>query len=155
MIYLYEYLLLKYIDNSSYISNLQLFNIYKNLLISCFPTDESYIKFIKSDYIKNGDEDVKIDRCLKNFVDILLNNSVHIHFHDFISIASVNEEIILLKASAIKCIFILTGSKRYIHILSHMKQFIEIDLTKAVLDLCEHSNEEIDIEEIIYLASKL
>ncbi|KAF0986966.1 LOW QUALITY PROTEIN: hypothetical protein HZS_6244 [Henneguya salminicola] len=132
VIYLYEYLFVKYIYNSSYISNLLPFNIYKNLLISCFPTHESFIKFIKSDYRKNDDEDVKIDRCLKNFVSILLNNSVHIHLHDFISMVSVNEEIILLKASAIKCIFILTGSKRYIHILSHMKQFIEIDLTKAI-----------------------
>ncbi|KAF0991669.1 hypothetical protein HZS_3708, partial [Henneguya salminicola] len=149
------YLYQKYIDTSNDITYLTPFNIYKNLLISCFQKEESYLKFIEDDYMIKDNNDFILNQSSKNFIDILLQNLVHIHIREFLLTKSVTEEIIVLKASAIKCLLILTGTKRFIRMLSCMNSFLEIDLPKALLDLCDDTNNQLAINEIIYLATTL
>ncbi|KAF0986977.1 hypothetical protein HZS_5442 [Henneguya salminicola] len=155
LVYFFNHLHEKHINTSNDITDLTPFNIYKNLLISCFQTEESYIKFIEDDYMIYDHKDFIINQSSKNFVDILLKNFVHLHLREFLNTKSVTDEIIVLKASAIKCLLILTATKPFIRMLSCMNHFLEIDLPKALLDLCDNSNNEIAINEIIYLATTL
>ncbi|KAF0991773.1 hypothetical protein HZS_7551 [Henneguya salminicola] len=163
LIYFFKYLCEENVYKLNDILILMPFNIYKNLLISCFSTEESYINFIKFEYkidenkgsFINIIKDFCIDQNSKIFVNMLINNSILVHIKEFISISLSTEETNGLKNSAIKCLLLLTGNERFIHMLSCMKDFLAIDFPKAILSLIHNMNDKRDIDEILYTVFKL
>ncbi|KAF0985868.1 hypothetical protein HZS_2973, partial [Henneguya salminicola] len=128
LLYFFQYLYDKCLYHRDYMLHWIPFNLYKNLLISCFHTHESYIKF------------VLIDEKSQNFIEILLRNKFFIQLKDFLFLSFNKQECSnSFKETAIKCLLLLTTSKRFFHMISCMKEFIMTDLPKLLIFLHENN----------------